>query len=194
MDLSVSSEIFQYLIFPALLAIWEGLKRLLKKRRIDSFFKRNINEATITKELDRLREVYGCDRVVFYGLHNGIVTANGRHWDKVSVFDESFDARHFKPIKPEQQNVPLSVLSEFLLTYKKKEIFKCPDREEEERPSIKLHLEMLNIRSTYSKMVYDDNGDPAAVIVINYYHFQRTITDFSHLDNATNRIGMLITP
>lgn len=152
------------------------------------------NEKKMSKLIEKLRLHYKADRTILYYTHNGTKASNGYSFYKLSCLFESYDKSRFLPIKNKHQGVPIMLLADFFKCYSEKGIFKFHNKNDYnfEVDSIDEMMKTDGIKSTYSYIFKDLDGNPICNIVMNFLDEETLVEDFTYFNKIGETCGSLM--
>ena len=163
--------------------------------KLNELIEKSASEKTIKDLLEQLREEYGADRTLLYYFHNGTRAANNYSFYKVSCMYESWNKALTQPIREGQQNMPIMLLTDFLVHYKEIGIVKCPDKHtyDGDIKNMKAMMDTQGVQSTYSMLFYDLDERPICTLVMNFMADTVAVEDFVFFNKVGTACGALLT-
>jgi hypothetical protein len=146
--------------------------------------------------LEKLYKAYNVDRVVLYFFHNGMKSSNGFSFYKFSCYHEVLDDKKLKPKKDEQQNMPVGLMSDLFGFYLEYGPLICPGKECEAtklEPNFKFYLDSLDLKSTYSNIFKNLDGEITCSIAMNMETEPKEINDLDLFNKVGHHIAQLLT-
>jgi len=176
--------------------------QVIKATRRNEYIEKKASESNIIKNaVEELRHHYGVDRVILYFTHNGMRASNGYSFYKFSCLEESFDKKYYLPKKQDQQNMPIGLMMNFMMHYRKFGRLECNNIQDYNNlpeydgkiEDLSFILESEKISSTWSDSFSDLYGNCTCFLVMNMEGSAKNIDNFEFFENTGKLIGSLLT-
>lgn len=165
-----------------------------RQRKVREVSTKAENEKKMFKLIEKLREHYKADRTILYYTHNGTKALNGYCFYFVTCLFESYDKQRHLPIKHKHQSIPAMLLADFFRCYREVGVFQYHNKNDfnYQVDNIEDMLMSDGVKSTYSYMFNDLDGNPICNIVMNFLDEETKVTDFEYFKSIGESCGFLM--